>query len=223
MTAVNSLNWDIRILRPLTDPGDSILEISYTPDAPNFTIRTIVDAITHSNSPPFTVSIYKPPSIEEFAKSIRAREQRMLYLRLLAAIVVAIPTFIIGIVFMTLMKKDDAIRVYFMQPVWAGNVSRSAWALFIMATPVMFYSANIFHRRSLKEIRTLWRRGSTTPILKRFIRFGSMNLLVRSSSIPVRVFACISYILISGFIGRVGGILCVHHPPRARGHADSGS
>jgi P-type Cu+ transporter len=32
--------------------------------------------------------------------------------------------------------------------------------------------------RSLKELRALWRRGSRVPVWKRFVRFGSMNLLV---------------------------------------------
>jgi Cu+-exporting ATPase len=179
MTAINTLNQDIRILSPVTAANDRILKISYTPDAPHFTIRTIISALTNAQSPPFTVSVYKPPSMEERVAAMQASEQRALLLRLISATVIAIPTLIIGVVFMTLLKSNEPMRMYFMQPVWVGNVSRSEWALFIMATPVMFYSANIFHRRAFKEIMALWRKGSPTPILRRFIRFGSMNLLVR--------------------------------------------
>lgn len=32
---------------------------------------------------------------------------------------------------------------------WTGNVSRAEWALFFLATPVMLYSAGMFHRQSL--------------------------------------------------------------------------
>jgi cation transport ATPase len=109
---------------------------------------------------------------------MQAHEQRAILRRLILAAVVAIPTFILGIVFMSLVKGDNSTKVFMMEPIWTGNTSRIQWALFFLATPVQFYSANIFHRRSIKEIRALWRRGSTTPILKRFIRFGSMNLLV---------------------------------------------
>lgn len=47
-----------------------------------------------------------------------------------------------------------------------------------MATPVYFFTADVFHRRALKELRALWRPGSATPILRRFYRFSSMNILM---------------------------------------------
>ena len=109
---------------------------------------------------------------------MQTHEQRVLLYRLVIAIIIAIPAFIIGIVFMSLVKDGNSTKTFMMQPIWAGNTSRSQWALFFLATPVQFYSANMFHRSSIKEIRALWRKRSTTPILKRFVRFGSMNLLV---------------------------------------------
>ncbi|KAL8950987.1 MAG: hypothetical protein Q9183_007489, partial [Haloplaca sp. 2 TL-2023] len=51
-----------------------------------------------------------------------------------------------------------------------------------MATPVMFFAADVFHRRAIKEIRALWRRKSQVPILRRFYRFGSMNLLISAGT-----------------------------------------
>jgi P-type Cu+ transporter len=101
-----------------------------------------------------------------------------------------------GIVYMTLVKDSDPNQHYLMEPIWAGNVSRSEWALFFMATPVMFYSAYVFHRRSIKEIRALWRRGSTTPIWRRFVRFGSMNLLV-SLGVSVAYFASVALLALA--------------------------
>lgn len=66
-----------------------------------------------------------------------------LLLRLVTAVVFAIPIFIIGIVYMSLVKEDNPGRQFFGQPVWAGQVSRGEWALFILATPIMFYSASV--------------------------------------------------------------------------------
>ena len=65
-----------------------------------------------------------------------------------------------------------------MSPLGSSKVSRAEWALFIIATPVYFCAADVFHRRAIKELRALWRPGSTTPILRRFYRFGSMDMLM---------------------------------------------
>ena len=65
------------------------------------------------------------------------------------------------------------------------------WATFFLATPVMFYSAGIYHRRSMKEIWALWKKGSRVPVWRRFVRFGSMNMLV-STGVSVAYFASIA-------------------------------
>lgn len=109
---------------------------------------------------------------------MQAREQFALLSRLILAVIISIPTFVIGVAFMSLVKESNSTKAFLMEPMWTGNTSRSQWALFVLATPIQFYSANMFHQRSIQEIRALWRRGSSTPIYKRFIRFGSMNLLV---------------------------------------------
>ncbi|KAJ8523030.1 hypothetical protein ONZ45_g465 [Pleurotus djamor] len=147
-------------------------------------------------SPPFNVSTHQPPSLEQLARRIHAREQRRLMTRLILSVIIAIPTFIIGIVYMTLVKSDDPIKEYLMEPMWAGNASRTEWALFFLATPVYFYSASLFHKHSIKELSALWRRGSPIPILRRFIRFGSMNLLV-SSAVSVAYFASIALLALA--------------------------
>ena len=168
----------VTVLKPTTSHTDPIVQISYTPEASVFTIRTIISAIASAGSPSFGVSVYHPPTLEERARHMQLHERWNLLYRLAFSFIVAIPTFIIGILYMTLVSHQDSTRMYLMTPVWAGRVSRAEWALFIMSTPVMFYSAGTFHRRSIKEIRALWRKASKTPIWKRFVRFGSMNLLV---------------------------------------------
>jgi len=157
---------------------DPILRLTYEPSPPNFTLRDVIAAITSLNSPPFRVMVHKPPSLEDRAQSVQTKEKRRLLYRLVFSVIVAIPTFIIGVVFMSLVPSKNPTRNFLMEPMWTGNASRIQWSLFFLATPVMFYSAGNFHRRSLKEIRALWRRGSRTPVWKRFLRFGSMNLLV---------------------------------------------
>lgn len=181
----------VRVLKAPTIENP-IVELEYTPSPPSLTIRHLIHTIAASKSPesPFIVSVYKPPTLEERSRRMHVREQRALLFRLLFAVIVAIPTFIIGIVYMSLVPAHGPTRMWFMAPLWAGNASRMEWALFIMATPVYFYSAGLFHTRSLKEIRALWRRRNPTPMWKRFVRFGSMNLLV-SAGVSVAYFASI--------------------------------
>lgn len=154
-----------------------ILNVKYIPVPPNFTIRHIFQEIQDLN-PAFRPSIYHPPTIEERAREMHARERRRILFRLSLSVIVAIPTFLLGIVFMSLVKGSHPIRQYIMQPMWAGNVTRVTWALFILATPVYFFAADTFHLRAIKELRAMWRPGSRTPFLQRFYRFGSMNMLM---------------------------------------------
>ena len=192
MSLLQPLEERITVEKPLTSYTDAIIRLSYTP-SPDFTIRTIIDAInapTSASTHPFTATIYQPPTLEERARYMQAREQRALLRRLVFSIIFAIPTFIIGVVYMSLVQHTNATRVWWMRPIWSGNASRVQWALFFLATPVMFYSAGVFHRRSLKEIWALWKKGSRVPIWKRFVRFGSMNMLV-SSGVAVAYFASI--------------------------------
>ncbi|KAI9771884.1 MAG: hypothetical protein M1840_001654 [Geoglossum simile] len=166
--------------------NDATIRVSYNPNPPKFTIRHIVKSI-QAIDPQWRLSIAHPPSLEERAERMQVREQRRLLIRIMLALTIAIPTFILGVVFMSLVKKSNAIRIYMEEPMWAGRASRLEWALFILSTPVMFFAADIFHRRSIKEIVSLWRRGSTSPVYRRFIRFGSMNLLV-SLTFPPALF-----------------------------------
>ncbi|KAI8648726.1 hypothetical protein NCS55_01480900 [Fusarium keratoplasticum] len=155
--------------------GNPLMTISYTPESPDLTIRAILSALSAAD-PAFSPTIYHPPTVEERAAQMHTRiRQRILY-RVLLSIVVAIPAFIIGIVFMTLVPPTNPGRQYLMEQL--RGVTRAEWALFIMATPVYFLAADVFHRRTIKELHSLWKRGSPVPILRRFYRFGSMDMLM---------------------------------------------
>ncbi|KAJ5343455.1 hypothetical protein N7541_008004 [Penicillium brevicompactum] len=157
--------------------ADPKVTVSYLPHSPTFTIRHIMRTIADIDNG-FTVSVYHPPSLEERSQAMHRRHQWQIARRLILAVIVAIPTFIIGVVYMSLVPQNNPGRMYLERPMWAGGASRSEWALFIMSTPVYFFAADIFHRRLLFELKALWRPGSKTPILRRFYRFGSMDMLM---------------------------------------------
>ncbi|KAL2069376.1 hypothetical protein VTL71DRAFT_14053 [Oculimacula yallundae] len=153
-----------------------IIQLTYTPQIPNFTIRdiiTTIDTVDEAIHP----LIYHPPTLEERSRQLHAREQLRILIRVVLTLIIAIPTLIIGIIYMSLVSQNDPGKKFLMHPLYAG-VSRTQWSLFIMATPVYFLCADVFHIRALKEIRSMWRPGSSTPILQRFYRFGSMNMLM---------------------------------------------
>lgn len=166
---------DIEIINVPTQ-AKPIMKITYTPDAPSFTIRHILAAVEASD-PALRASIYQPPSLEERSKMAQRKHQLQLLYRAVLTFVVAIPTFVIGIVYMSLVPDSNPGKHYLMMP-WTSGINRAQIAMFILATPVYFLAADVFHTRAIKEIKNLWRRGSKVPILRRFYRFGSMNTLM---------------------------------------------
>ncbi|KAF2727591.1 heavy metal translocatin, partial [Polyplosphaeria fusca] len=172
-----SHEYDLVVEGPELSEKSPILRVRYIPDAPCFTVRNIFQSIKELD-PSFLPSIHHPPTLEDRARDMHARERRRVLFRLVLSVVIAIPAFLLGIVFMSLVKETNPIRRYIMQPMWAGNVARVTWALFILATPVYLFAADTFHARALKEVKAMWRPGSRTPFLQRFYRFGSMNMLM---------------------------------------------
>lgn len=172
--AILALSKEVVLDKPAT-VGDPILKVSYSPDGPRLTVRTILASISGAD-PAFKPSIHHPMTIEERSRRMQAREQRHILYRLILSVIIAIPTLIIGVVYLALVSESDPNRQYLMEPL--SGISRTEWSLFALATPVYFFAADIFHRRMLKELRALWRPGSQTPILGRFYRFGSMNMLI---------------------------------------------
>ncbi|KPI35924.1 Copper-exporting P-type ATPase A [Cyphellophora attinorum] len=162
-----------------------IMQVAYLPDGA-ISIRSIIRAVADVD-PAFTVAIYSQPTLEERSRRLQQAEKRSIMYRLLFAGVIAIPTFVIGVVYMSLVPKHNGTRMWFEEPIWGGNVTRIEWALFIITTPVMFFGADLFHRRAAKEIWVIWKPGSKFPYLKRLYRFGSMNLLISAATMVAYV------------------------------------
>ncbi len=192
--ALREFDPRVTIEKPST-LDDPILKITYIPHSPDFTIRHILVAISAADTA-FEPLIFNPPTLEEQSQIMHAREQQPILLRVALSVTIAIPAFIIGIVFMSLTPLSNSTRQYLMSPLGSDGVSRAKWALFIIATPVYFFTADVFHRRALKELRALWRPRSTTPILRRFYRFSSMNMLM-SFSTTIAYFSSIAKLAIT--------------------------
>ncbi|KAI9783559.1 MAG: hypothetical protein M1839_003729 [Geoglossum umbratile] len=161
--------------------NDPIIRVRYKPNPPDFTIRDIISAIQGVDDN-YKATIYHPPTIEERSRAMQRHEQYRLLIRLFLCMVIAIPTFLIGVLWMSIVPESNGVRRYLEERMWVGSVSRATWALLFLSTPVMFFAADVFHVRAIKEIRALWRRGSNVPLLRRFYRFGSMNLLISAGT-----------------------------------------
>jgi Cu+-exporting ATPase len=161
--------------------ADPIITITYHPQQGIITIRDILTTI-HGVNGQYKATIYHPPTIEERSHAMQLRERRRLLLRLLLSFIVAIPTFLISIVWQSLVPSTNRTRIFFQEKMWAGEDTRAEWAMFFLATPVMFFAADVFHLRAIQEVRALWGRKSKVPILRRFVRFGSMNLLMSAGT-----------------------------------------
>ncbi|CAI6332483.1 unnamed protein product [Periconia digitata] len=188
--------YTFEIKNPMLSLTQPILNIKYVPDLPKCSQRVIFRTIEELN-PNFKPSVYHPPTIEERAREMHTRERRRILFRLVLSAVIAIPTFILGIVFMSLVEESNSIRRYVMQPMWAGNATRLSWALFILATPVYFLAADTFHRRAYKELKALWRPGSRFSLVHRFTKFGSMSMLM-SLGTSIAYFASVVELALAG-------------------------
>ena len=128
---------------------DPVIGVRYLPSPPNLTARQIIATI-NSIDDSFNAQIYIPPSIEQRSQVMQRREQYRLLIRLVFSFVVAIPTLLIGVVWMSLVLASNGLRRFFEQEIWAGTVTRADWAMFILATPVFFLAADVFHVRAIK-------------------------------------------------------------------------
>ncbi|KAK8131727.1 Heavy metal translocating P-type ATPase [Apiospora sp. TS-2023a] len=190
LRAVEALKNTEGILGIEDEPTESspIIKITYVPSAPTVTIRKIL-ATLESADPAFKASIHHPPTAEDISRQIHAHERKQVLYRVGLTLPMAIPTFVIGIYYMSFAPAENPSRNYLMMP-WVSGINRAQIALFIMATPIFFFAADLFHRKALKEIYSLWRPGSETPILQRFYRFGSMNMLMSLGTTIAYVSSC---------------------------------
>ncbi|KAI4254340.1 MAG: hypothetical protein LQ352_003158 [Teloschistes flavicans] len=169
------------------------IKLNYTPVPGSINIKTIVCAIDQVHEQ-FSTRVYHQPSVEDRSKTMQAQEKRKLLWRLLLCSFAIVPTFLIGVVWMSLVPATNVVHQYLAKQAWAGTVTRTEWALFILATPIMFLAADVFHLRAIKEVRALWRPMSRVPILRRFYRFGSMNLLI-SAGTSVAYFSSLALLI----------------------------
>lgn len=175
--AVNSLT-ELQGIVGVDQPTLStpIIKVTYIPKSPKLTVRRIMATIEAADEA-FHASLYHPPTLEQLTHQMHTKQQKQIISRLVATFLIAIPTLIIGIIYMTLVPRHDPGRMYLMRP-WISGISRAQIALFILATPVFFFGADVFHRKAIKELYALWGPSSTTPVLQRFYHFGSMNMLM---------------------------------------------
>jgi len=170
---------NLQIISPPT-LASPLLKLTYTPQPPKFTIRTLLAAI-ESTSPNFRATLHHPPTLEERSKQLAKQHRWQILIRIILTALIAVPTFVIGIVYMTLLpshkRHTDPSVAWLMSP-WKSGLSRAQIILFALATPVYFFGADLFHRRAVKEILRLWRGPRRPPLKERFLRFGSMNTLM---------------------------------------------
>lgn len=134
-------------------------------------------------------------SMDEHLRQLSRKENRKIARRLFLATAVAIPTFVFGVVGMSLISKRNGFRVWLEEPIWKGNVSRVTWILLILSTPVYFFAADIFHVKAFKEVRSLWTQKNN--FRKRFFKFGSMSLLMSLGTTVAYVASMVLLILSS--------------------------
>lgn len=190
---------DVTVDEPLSHKNPTV-KVTYTPQPPSLTVRNLLSTIETAHDS-FKASVYQPPSVEDRSRAIQLHERRRHLCRLLFVFAIAIPTFVIGVVYMSLVSSNNPVRMYLEESIWAGGVSRMEWALFIMTTPVMFYGTDIFHVRAIKEIHALWRPGSRVPVLRRFGRFGSMNMLI-SAGTMVAYISSLAMLIVDAVAGK---------------------
>ena len=182
-------SYNVTSLPTLNNP---IITITYRP-SPQLTVRSFVAAIEDSHEA-LVAKVYHPPTLEERSRRLQRKEMRHILWRLLFTGIVAIPTLIIGVVYMSLVPKSNPTRQWFEQPILAGQAMRMEWALFFLTTPVMLFGTDLFHRRAYKEIKAMWQPSSKIPLLRRFYRFGSMNLLI-SAGAAVAYFSSLAVLI----------------------------
>ncbi|KAK6333850.1 hypothetical protein TWF730_004032 [Orbilia blumenaviensis] len=190
----NFASSQVTVVKAITSPKIPEITIKYTPQ-PDITARKLIEKI-ESVDPAFKVSVKPLQSLEDRSALVHKAEVRRIGIRLLLSVICAIPAFIIGIVFMALLPKDNRYRVWVEKPIWSGTANVAEWSLLIISTPVYFFAADLFHVRAYQEMRGLWSRKNPKPVWKKFMKFGSMNLLM-SLGTTVAYFSSVALLAIN--------------------------
>ncbi|CAI8502247.1 unnamed protein product [Hanseniaspora opuntiae] len=114
-----------------------ILKIIYKPSITNgLSIRNFIQIINSVDSK-VTVSVAEKESLQDHMNKIATKELKNIAIRLLITFVFAIPSFIFGILVMSLLPKNNALKQK-MERKTVGNASVLMWVLFAVSTPVYF-------------------------------------------------------------------------------------
>lgn len=192
------------------------VNFTYIPDVEkDITLRRFLNDLNHlkpssqeagyvvdENDGVFKCSLVEKVSIDEHLRKMSKKETIKIATKLGLATILAIPTFIFGVVGMSLLPKNNGFKVWLDEPILSGNGSRVMWILFFLSTPVYFFAADIFHLKAIKEVKSLWIHKNLFKT--RLFKFGSMNLLM---SLGTTV-AYVSSIVLLG--------LSAHQPPRGK-------
>ncbi|KAL6931206.1 uncharacterized protein HGUI_00299 [Hanseniaspora guilliermondii] len=187
-----------------------ILKIIYKPSITNgLSIRNFIQIIDSIDSK-ITVSVAEKESLQDHMNKIATKELKNIAIRLLITLIFAIPSFIFGILVMSLLPKNNSLKQK-METKTVGNASVLMWILFAVSTPVYFGVNLMFHKKAFKELRVLWKMNilfdhnnkggvlsgfNWKAFLKRFVKFGSMNMLI-SLGTSVAYFASVAMVILS--------------------------
>ncbi|KAF8323395.1 heavy metal translocatin, partial [Clavulina sp. PMI_390] len=163
---------------PVTKVKD-LTTVAYIP-SPELNIRTIL-----AFPPPLKVSLFTPPNASSRSREIKLRETKHLELLWAASFLLAIPTFIIGVVGMDLVHPGNPFRTWCEQPIWGGAM-RSVIALWVLATVMQVLVNRLFYVRAYKGLGLSGALTRTATSRKwrwsKLIHFGNMDLLVALST-----------------------------------------
>ncbi|KAF0278787.1 hypothetical protein FOG50_00368 [Hanseniaspora uvarum] len=188
-----------------------ILKIIYKPSLTNgLNIRNFIEIIDSIDSK-ITVNVAEKESLQDHMNKIASKELKNIAIRLMISLLFAIPSFIFGILVMSLLSKNNSLKQK-MEAKTIGNASILMWILFAVSTPVYFGVNLIFHKKAFKEIRVLWKMNilfdqhngrssflsgfNWKAFFKRFVKFGSMNMLI-SLGTSVAYFASVAMVILS--------------------------
>lgn len=177
--------------RSKADSSTGTIKITYLPQvSQDITIRAIINSLEQLQ---LHVQIQEHETMSEHLQKMARAELRSIVWRLVFTCVFVVPTFIFGVVVMSLLPKDNSFNQVMSRRV-AGNTDRTAWVLFGISTPVYFVADWMFHTKALKELFVLWKiKGQW---VRKIFKFGSMNLLI-SLGTSVAYFASILLLIIS--------------------------
>ncbi|KAL6945443.1 hypothetical protein ACO0QE_002896 [Hanseniaspora vineae] len=174
-----------------TSSSSGTIKITYLPQvSKGITIRSIISSLEQLQ---LRVQIQEHETMSEHLQKMARVELRSIVMRLVFTCVFVVPTFIFGVVVMSLLPKGNFFNQVMSHRV-VGNTDRTAWVLFGISTPVYFVADWPFHTKALKELFVLWKiKGQW---VRKIFKFGSMNLLI-SLGTSVAYFASILLLIIS--------------------------